>query len=69
MAMNQSAAAIREAERMGVDLSLVRENLLASYDERARRHEDALTLALELQKIGQALRAESQSASSAPQPV
>lgn len=67
--MNQTEDAIREAERMGIDLSLVRENLLVSYDERARRHEDALALAAEFQKIGEALRAKPQPSSPAPQPV
>jgi CMP-N-acetylneuraminic acid synthetase len=52
--------AIREAERFGFDLSLVRESLLVSYDERARRHEDALVFALELQKAGEKIRAQPQ---------
>jgi hypothetical protein len=58
--MQTTEDAIREAERIGFDLSLVRESLLLSYDERARRHEEALALALELQQAGAQLRAKSQ---------
>lgn len=67
MKINEDA--IHEAERLGVDLSLVRENLLVSYEERARRHEDALVLALELQKAGEIFRAQPKPPSPAPQRV
>ena len=54
------------AEKAGFDLSLVRESLRLTYDERAQRHEAALSLAMELQRIGQNQRAQSQPIASAP---
>ena len=57
---SQTEDVILEAKRLGIDLSLVRENLLVSYDERARRHEDALVLAMQLKRAGETLRAQSQ---------
>jgi hypothetical protein len=55
-------SAIEEAEAFGLDLSLNRESLRLSYEERAIRHQAALDLALEIERAGQKLRGEPQSA-------
>ncbi|MBS0614774.1 MAG: hypothetical protein JSS24_16530 [Proteobacteria bacterium] len=49
-------SAIEEAERAGIDLSLVEVSLGYSYDKRAEQHQAALELALELERIGRQLR-------------
>jgi hypothetical protein len=48
--------AIDEAERAGFDLSLIEESLSYSYEERAVRHQEALNLALEMERAGRLLR-------------
>jgi hypothetical protein len=58
--------AIEEAERAGVDLSLIDESLGYSYEQRAVHHQEALNLALELEKVGRELRERDQSPASAP---
>jgi hypothetical protein len=45
-----------QAERAGFDLSLAEENLRCSYEQRVLQHQEALTLALELERIGRELR-------------
>lgn len=59
-------SAIEDAELAGFDLSLVDESLRCSYEERARQHQSALELALELESIGQRLRDGTQSTSATP---
>jgi hypothetical protein len=50
----------RTAELAGFDLSLIDESLRCSYEQRARQHQEALTLALELERIGRELRERTQ---------
>ena len=58
--MNNSGActmtAIQEAEQAGIDLSLIDESLRCSYEQRALQHQAAINLALELERVGQQLR-------------
>jgi hypothetical protein len=56
------SAAIEEAERAGIDMSLVETSLAYSYDKRVMQHQAALQLALELERIGRQLRGEAQPA-------
>ena len=49
--MTEWSKAIEEAERAGFDLSLVEESLKLSPEERARQHDRALELVLELDRI------------------
>jgi hypothetical protein len=58
--------AIQEARLAGIDLSLVDESLRCSYEQRARQHQAALALALEMEKIGQQLRERAQPFALAP---
>jgi len=58
---------IELAEAAGVDLSLIDDSLSRSYDERAIQHQDALNLALEMERAGNELRERYQSSASAPQ--
>lgn len=53
-------SAIEEAERAGIDLSLIDVSLGYSYDKRAEQHQAALELAMELERIGRQLRAAAQ---------
>ncbi len=48
--------ACEEAERAGIDLSLIEVSLGYSYDKRALQHQAALELALELERVGRQLR-------------
>jgi hypothetical protein len=43
--------AIAEVEKAGFDLSLVNESLALSHTERAKQHDQALDLVLELERI------------------
>ena len=56
------SAAIEEAKRAGIDMSLIETSLGYSYDKRAIQHQAALELALELERIGRQLRGEAQPA-------
>ncbi|HEY5756384.1 MAG TPA: hypothetical protein VIU34_11205 [Steroidobacter sp.] len=56
------SAAIEEAKRAGIDMSLIETSLGYSYDKRAEQHQAALELALELERIGRQLRGEAQPA-------
>lgn len=58
-------SAVKIAERAGFDLSLVDESLRCSPQERARQHQAALEVALELETIGRQLRDRTQSTSTA----
>jgi hypothetical protein len=46
-----------EAIHAGIDLELVEHNLTLSPEARARQHDGALRLALELKRIGEEMRA------------
>jgi hypothetical protein len=52
--------ALEEAERAGIDLSLIEVSLAYSYDKRAEQHQAALELALELERVGRQLRGAAQ---------
>jgi hypothetical protein len=58
-------SAVEEAERAGFDLSLIEDSLGLSYDQRAIQHQQALNLALELERAGRELRERPESADSA----
>jgi len=58
--MGNASKAIEEAERAGVDLSLIDESLGYSYEERAIHHQRALNMALEFERAGRELRERSQ---------
>jgi hypothetical protein len=49
--MVKRSQAIEEAERAGFDLSLVDESLRLTHEERARQHDQALALVLELDRL------------------
>jgi len=44
------------ATRAGIDLGLIDDNLRLSYEERVLQHQDALNLALAIERAGQRLR-------------
>lgn len=48
---------IAEAQRAGVDFEMLEYNLSLTPDERARQHDAALALVLELKRIGEEQRA------------
>ncbi|GFE78589.1 hypothetical protein GCM10011487_05890 [Steroidobacter agaridevorans] len=52
--------ALEEAERAGIDLSLIDVSLAYSYEKRAEQHQAALELALELERVGRKLRGAAQ---------
>jgi hypothetical protein len=52
--------AARQAEAAGFDLTLVEENLRCSPEQRALQHQQALSLALELERAGRELRERTQ---------
>jgi hypothetical protein len=58
MTRAQAQAAIREAERAGLDLSLVDSNLRLSPEDRLRRHDAALAFKLALRAAGEAMYAQ-----------
>ena len=62
--MTADEKAIEEAERAGIDLSLVDSNLRLSFEERLLRHDAALEFVLELRAAGAAMHA--QAAPSSP---
>ena len=51
---------IEEAERAGFDLSLVDESLRLTHEERARQHDQALALVLELDQLRRERNAKSE---------
>ena len=53
-------SATEEAERAGIDISLIELSLGYSYDKRAQQHQAALELALELERAGRELRGAAQ---------
>jgi hypothetical protein len=64
--MSRYLNAIEAAECTGVDLSLIDESLGYSYEQRAVHHQEALNLALELEKAGRELRERYQPPAAAP---
>lgn len=58
--------ASQQAEFAGFDLSLMEENLQCSPERRALQHQEALSLALELERAGRELRERTQPAPAAP---
>jgi hypothetical protein len=51
---------LEDAKKAGFDLSLTKEGLLRSYEERAAEHQAALELALEVEMIGRKQRESTQ---------
>lgn len=64
--MSTRLSAVEEAERAGFDLSLIDDNLSLTYDQRAFQHQQALNLALEIERAGRDLRERSEPPDSAP---
>ena len=58
--MSHRFNAVEDAERSGVDLSLIDESLGYSYEERAVHHQRALDMALEFERVGRELRERSE---------
>jgi hypothetical protein len=56
--MPTSSTATEIAEAAGFDMSLIRESLGLSYEQRALQHQAALDLMLEMDRVGQKLRDE-----------
>lgn len=54
--------AVEQAERAGFDMSLIDESLRISYEQRALQHQEALNMAMELERAGRQLRDGSQPA-------
>ena len=65
--MPATPTATEIAEAAGFDVSLIRESLGLSYEERAIQHQTALDLMLEMERAGQRLRDAAQSADPATQ--
>jgi hypothetical protein len=63
--MSRPLDPIEEAERAGFDLSLIDESLSYSYEQRARHHQAALNLALEMENAGRQIRDRHQPTTSA----
>lgn len=59
--------AVQQAEQAGFDMSLIDESMRCSYEQRALQHQEALNLALELERIGQQLRDRTQSSAATSQ--
>lgn len=58
-------AAAQQVEQVGLDMSLLDESLRCSYEQRAVQHQQALTLALEMERAGRQLRDRTQSSAAA----
>jgi len=54
--MTEASSAIEAAERVGIDLGLIDDNLRLSHEQRALQHQAALDLALEVERAGRKLR-------------
>lgn len=59
------ANAFEVAERAGIDLGLVRDNLRLTPEQRVLQHQAALDLALEIERAGKKLRERSAKTSAA----
>ena len=60
--MPETRTATEIAEAAGIDMSLIRENLALSYEQRVIQHQAALELMLEMERAGQKLRDSTRSA-------
>jgi len=60
--MQEPSTAAEIARRAGIDLGLLADNLRLSHEQRVLQHQDALNLALELERVGQDLRERSATA-------
>jgi hypothetical protein len=65
--MPKTLTATEIAEAAGFDISLIRESLALSYEERVLQHQAALDLMLEMERAGQKLRDAASSTRPAPQ--
>ena len=54
--MTEASTDIEAAERAGIDLGLIDDNLRLSHEQRALQHPAALDLALEVERAGRKLR-------------
>jgi hypothetical protein len=63
--VEMTRSAVEDAQQAGFDLSLMDASLAYSYEKRAIQHQEALNLALELERAARQLRDEPQSASAA----
>lgn len=54
------------AARAGIDLGLIEDNLRLSFEQRVLQHQDALNLALELERAGRRLRERPATPAAAP---
>ena len=54
--MTEASTDIEAAERAGIDLGLIDDNLRLSHEQRALQHQAALDLALEVERAGRKLR-------------
>ena len=61
MTSQEKSKALADAEKAGIDLSLIDVNLSLSVRERWQQHDDALSLALKLAAAGKARDAKLQS--------
>ncbi|MFO1434850.1 MAG: hypothetical protein U1F34_00195 [Gammaproteobacteria bacterium] len=59
--------AVKQAELAGFDIGLIDESKRCSYEQRALQHQEALSLALELERVGQQLRNGSQPTAVTPE--
>jgi hypothetical protein len=64
--MSDHTDAVREAERVGFDSSLIDANLSYSYEKRVLLHDAALELALEMERAGRQLRGNAQPTAATP---
>ena len=55
---------VEQAEQAGFDLTLMEENLRCTHEQRALNHQQALALALELERAGKELSERTQQAAS-----
>lgn len=53
----EAAQILAEAIQAGVDLEMLEHNLALAPEERARQHDDALALVLEVKQAGERMRA------------
>lgn len=60
--MIEPLTATEIAARAGIDIGLLEDNLRLSHEQRVLQHQDALNLALELERIGQEWRERSATA-------
>ena len=50
-----ASSAIEDALRAGIDIGLLEDNLRLTHEQRSRQHQDALDLALALERAGRSL--------------